>query len=447
MANLNDQIPLTFEKIYLLTQGVNCSANTATLDELVSYFNKFFDVEVNKYISSCFTKYDFLKTPVYRTSYQRKKTGDTINKVFYTNTDASNCIVSQMGFDAMNLYTLFNKVEEFYEKTMRNPRIVIPVLREFNKKSIKSSLDAIETFHKKNQSYDKHEFDLLKRYWELFFQLIEHSHNLMAFSLLLLYSVINAGVIHLVPYIEKTVKYNYNSPITDIEQLLGCKFVIRSALSSDLFLAHKDSDEPLSEEDTGIYKRKMLYTVPQNRLNIENAIFKIEEENSEDKTEISDYKEVDSNDDDDENPNDKTIDPNDLTLGGRKLEAIKMPSKQLMKLLIGLGVTWTDIVNDRRNAKRYHIKAITEKGEYYMQYLDWFKNSKIVFCKKKNNMSSWYIEKDDNGFKICPCGEKMYHLFSLDIPNATTRTFDIPLWLFPGTKTKAQRFIFYRIVE
>ena len=419
MANyaLNNEIQeLTFEKIILRFQGMATDQNALPDRVLKPIFCQlFFDVSSNSYTNSCFKDYSFLRKSVH-----------TVNgKIYYTDSNASNCILAKFGFDSEKLYNLIFNVEKYFKDRPEERDGQKALLRYYNDNYIDSMCDNISNYYITKALNKNDEASLISDFWN-FYKTAKADLNLnLATSLLILYSVLNASVIHLIPYLEKTIQYNHKA-IRDVDDLINGKFVICSALSLNLFLAHLSSNEILSEDDQNqIDERIMLFTAPKNKLNLDNAIFKFE---------LAD-------------PNDRDVEPDDKKMGGLMVEIVDKPLHKVIRTLLGVGALFEEAVFNRRNKDRYYIKAIIGEEEYYMQYIDWYKNSKIVFNKEKNKKSSWYIEKKNSGFKISPYGTTQYHLFSLDIPNATTKTFNIPLWLFPGNKTKAQRFIFYRIVE
>ena len=192
-----------------------------------------------------------------------------------------------------------------------------------------------------------------------------------------------------------------------------------------------DTNEIMSEDDDSKAVRKMLYTTHRYSMNQDNAIFSFE---------AADPKE--------ELPDPDTESPEEnAELASRQVEIVGKPLNEVARMIAGIGVFTIPRERIRRRENRYYIKAVCNGETYYMRYVNWFKESKLIFEKEKTSKSIWYVEaQPDGSFKISPSGSLYYNLFTLDIPNATTQTDRIPLWLFPGTSSKAQRFLFYKVI-
>ena len=384
----------------------------------------------NVYMKKCFadSRFDFLTSPL-----SEKKTG-----LYYTEPETCKCLLARMAFDPAQVYEFFYHVERVFRQYEEvNREGIQALLRYFDAEYMEKKCGEMKSEYAK--IYDKPEdakedpcteYTELSGYWAYYLRAAQQYHIYLAVSLLILFSVFNAGVIHLLPAIRKYFLVS-GQPVRNQRDIISGSYVIRSALSDTLYLAHMDTSEILSEDDHTNATRTMLFTTHRYQMNQDNAIFSFEEAD----------------------PRDDLPDPEaepeeeNTELASRQVEIVGKPLDEVARMIASIGKISAPKERIRRRETRYYIKAVCNGEAYYMRYDNWFKNSKILFEKEKTNKSVWYIEaQPDGSFKISPSGSLYYNLFTLDIPNAITQTDRIPLWLFPGTSSKAQRFLLYKVI-
>lgn len=395
-------------------------------NKLISWFKElFFDPGKNTYTEQSFSKTDkymFLKKP-FRVS-TREYSGRIVRNIYYKESEVQNCILSVLAINSSGLYSFFHNVEKHFEKYKES---VNKELERYDRERIeKDFLSFPNTLP---------EAELVKEYWEIYLNNIEKNHIYIALGMLILASILNVNVIYFIPAIKKNIAYKPQC-IQRLDNLTNKKVVMKSALSDNLFVTQKFMEEP-QLKNCAPKGCRLLFTSNSNGIDISNAVFKII---SADKNDVKPAK-------DDKNFGDISTPVGDL------------PLKSVVSMLSVYEHT-VKTSSKLKKLKKFHIMAVVpeetiengkksiKENEYYLSYIHWYKESRLVLRKEKSNKSYWYINMDKEGkCEIIPYGTLQYNAFTIDIPNATTTTFDIPLWLFVRNNTPAQRFVFNEVID
>lgn len=353
--------------------------------------------------------YAFLANPLKNPDAKRR------DYVLFRTPSAQSCILNILALDKANLFSFFSQVDAFIT---RNELEYLNDLVSYYDKSFALVAKADIA---KSERLTEQEKDSLTGFFDLYIGFLNSKSNDMNAKLLLLFSLINGEVIHLLEAIKSMIKFSEERAQFQTKT----KFVLQSAMGSNLFIGADETHEPMNGEDTQRIKRTILYSLSRNMLNLNNAIFEFEEateaENREDDS-ITDYG------------------PRTLPVLGEGFTLAKG-----MNMLMSIGGTIYEhcVKGSMFKKKKYYIKM----GDKYLYYKDWHTESRLLLGKK-NKRARWFIhQNNDKSITITPSGGLQYYGFCIDIPNATQQTFHIPMWLFFKNGTNAQKFFLHEILE
>ena len=362
----------------------------------------------------------FLSYPLRKSETKDKATGRIMKTTYYfKQPSAQDCILAHFAINPANIRIFFKSVEVFCKSKYITG--VIRTLDFYNVQQIeiikKSSNNIAEIYRKK-----------IEEYWDVYLRYRENGHIYIALGMLILVSLLNTAVISFLPSIKKTIILK-KQPINNIDHIVNKKIAIRSAMSNELFLCHRVTNEPMNGEDKEIKTRRILYTAHVTEIDLANAVFEIEQV---DKKRLK-------------------VAKDDPTYGGRKIGFINKSLKWGINFLYPYEQIAKTVLNLKK-VNTYYIKATfynnNIKETRYLTRVNWYKESRILLLKEPTDCSAWYIDMKRKGRNvIIPFGTLQYNAMALDIPNATQTTFGIPMWLFPQNFTQAQKFYFFEIVD
>ncbi len=220
-------------------------------------------------------------------------------------------------------------------------------------------------------------------FWNYYMELVEKEEYGVAFSYLVLYSLFNSYVVllNLRGGMTKTMQQ-----VSTIEA--DSKYVITSALNTNMFLGSVYTNQPLDikDEKDGFANRELLCTrLNTNTLDINNIVFELE------------------------------------------------------------------IAETRRSTADSGYYRLKLNGKYMMLY-GMFRRSYIGFTEnKKADGTVWKIEfsdsLDDPYVTISPAGGFPRNWFKIDIPNGNMNCDGLLLWVFIGNDGVSQRFYLNKLEE